>query len=1528
MGRSTKGRKGAPSLDVIKASYRNARDNGDKEEEARWANQIGHAFKDRGEYVTALDWFRRDYEISSAGSRGLDLAKLMPTSQSIGEVYLRLQNYDDALTYQHKHFHWAEQAGDIIEQQRASTQLGRTYLELYETQDRLSALPDAKAYFQTGLDLARRLRTNPPANHTSPSGFVIEQVDAYNNLGLARALAEDFKQAFKLYTAGLKLCDEEEVDENDAARSRIHHNLGRLYAELRDWEKAKYHTELDIEICQKIPHAQGEAKGLMNLADLYFKSQDYEQATRCYKRALHIAQTLEDEDALISQIKSNIEIVGQARAQMKAFDAEMQKLSKLRREVESSKGTAAERKYIKQECVLLLELTSKAEELQAWEVHLGLAKRLKKLTKGLGDIEKLGDALEIVAASYYSLRNFQKSMKWHLKSYELCKRIGHLEGQIVSKINYGNALDASGDPVGALAAFQEAFEAAKTIGGVKMLPQQINALDNIHYCYFVRLEHLDDARKVELQLKELKYARDAPEAQDNDDDGDERCSETGSEGPAEDSPVGAVSICDSDQDSADRLAGKGPVSYLHSRKFHVVSDSEDSDDDNAPRSTIKPQARSTLLGERKSNTFLTKRSKRVPAARPVPVTLLQAQENNPIKRKQLSRLRTETPSPYRKKRVLSDDDESGGSLEVELGRRPASKSARGVPLVLEDDHDDDDDDDSAIHSGESSDTGSKRKLRSSTRNAAAKPVVLSSDDDMPTFSTKKGKLSNSCSRPSSYTGNLSSRVHEDLEDVPPGGDDWLTAPLSPLNSSKGNVSELESKHAEGHLGGMSPLRIWAPISSRGKSGEAVAAQAKTSGPKDEESCGLHATRVSSPSAGQGAELAHAICNSSPLKERGRARTHPNSLQGWTNTSLLQSYLNHCADAAEFIPLNSVLVEKLRYQKVAEEVVVSCCNMQDSDARALLAALGGSDAFSLLDMSHNLLGNATVHAIQELIKSTDQADLGLTLDLHCNKLGAGALLEICRCPVSLSRLEVLNLSGNRLTDAAARHLSKILKESQALATLNLESCALTTRAVTQLTSALHPQSPLNKLCIGNNSPIASHAIQELLNQLSTLTWFSYLDMKGIELDCTAVACLCTFLEKSKRITSLILQNTAIRNDGALSIADALSNPSHCLEKLDLSLNGFHEDPAAKLCARVMSLQSLSNLNLSGNGLGEKAAEVLAQGLARPDCRLKALDLSKCHLGQPSVLLIMQSLTGQTTLVDLNLAESIIVPLQLQLPPPEDLASTNPPVEISNGDGENQSARKSSKPTSVSTEEYCRLLERELAAADAHHSGAPFTSGEGEQQIQEIGGNNTEEASFVNCRDGDPEPNLGNDPNRTEELAPDLDHRVRLEVNVGPVQPEAAPGPERHTPKVELCVEGEQSSDPYLDSRKDGFPFVQSDPMEVDPSRHKTEPKTRAKSVAGSVAGATSANLAETTTATCSPFCEQLAESIRKAKGLQRLDLSNNGIDKKDVEVLFLAWSACPRGGSSEHEQHVDGNVLHFYVKGRPCPCADPPCCAAQ
>lgn len=86
----------------MKACYKAAKQTGDREEEARWANQIGHAYKNKADYVSALTWFRLDYDISCKrqASDGEPSLNMMPTCQSLGEVYLRLANYPEALHYQ------------------------------------------------------------------------------------------------------------------------------------------------------------------------------------------------------------------------------------------------------------------------------------------------------------------------------------------------------------------------------------------------------------------------------------------------------------------------------------------------------------------------------------------------------------------------------------------------------------------------------------------------------------------------------------------------------------------------------------------------------------------------------------------------------------------------------------------------------------------------------------------------------------------------------------------------------------------------------------------------------------------------------------------------------------------------------------------------------------------------------------------------------------------------------------------------------------------------------------------------------------------------------------------------------------------------------------------------------------------------------------------------------------------------------------------------------------------------------------
>lgn len=80
-----------------KKSYKSAVAEGNRQEEARWANFIGDLLKNRGEYVQALSWLRKDYEVSI---RYLPHKQLLATCQSLGELHLRLNYYEDALKYQ------------------------------------------------------------------------------------------------------------------------------------------------------------------------------------------------------------------------------------------------------------------------------------------------------------------------------------------------------------------------------------------------------------------------------------------------------------------------------------------------------------------------------------------------------------------------------------------------------------------------------------------------------------------------------------------------------------------------------------------------------------------------------------------------------------------------------------------------------------------------------------------------------------------------------------------------------------------------------------------------------------------------------------------------------------------------------------------------------------------------------------------------------------------------------------------------------------------------------------------------------------------------------------------------------------------------------------------------------------------------------------------------------------------------------------------------------------------------------------
>jgi len=178
---------------------------------------------------------------------------------------------------------------------------------------------------------------------------------------------DNLHEARRILTRGLEICDEEEVAEFDAGRSRLHHNLGNVYTELRLWDEARKHIKRDIVICNRIGHCQGEAKGYINLGEVHYRTQRYEDARAYYEKALGLAKSLVDEDALVKQIEQNIVTVKEAVKVMVDITKEEQSLKKLKRDIAAARGTSHERKFLLQQNEVLESLVEKARTISAWE---------------------------------------------------------------------------------------------------------------------------------------------------------------------------------------------------------------------------------------------------------------------------------------------------------------------------------------------------------------------------------------------------------------------------------------------------------------------------------------------------------------------------------------------------------------------------------------------------------------------------------------------------------------------------------------------------------------------------------------------------------------------------------------------------------------------------------------------------------------------------------------------------------------------------------------------------------------------------------------------------------------------------------------------------------------------------------------------------------------------------------------------------------------------------------------------------------
>ncbi|KAG2306175.1 hypothetical protein Bca52824_025923 [Brassica carinata] len=1161
---------GRLDLAAAKRAYRTATEVGNRSEEARWANNVGDILKNEGEYVEALKWFRIDYDISVKYLPGKDL---LPTCQSLGEIYLRLQDFEEALIYQKKHLQLAEENNDTVEKQRACTQLGRTYHEIFlKSEDDCDAIQSAKKYFKKAMELAQALKEKPPPGESG--SFLEEYINAHNNIGMLDLDLDNPDAACEILKKGLEICDEEEVKEYDAMRSRLHHNLGNVFLELRRWREAKEHIKMDIKICHQISHCQGEAKGYINLAELHNRMQNYGDALMCYGKASTLAKSMQDESALVEQIEQNIKIVKKAVKVMEEMREEERRLKKLSAEMTDAKGTSEERKSMLQVHTCLERLIEKSSMVFAWDKHLEYSKRKKKISNDLCDKEKISDAFLVVGESYQKLRQFRKSLKWVGRSYEGYKAIGNFEGQALAKINIGDGLDCIGEWTQALKEFEKGYRIALKAN----LPSvQLSALEHMHYSHMIRFGNAKEARDLKEKIQNLESEHGERVEYGTEDE----CSETDSEGH------GNISI---DRPNA---CSSPDLQTSNSPESEPLADLDEANDDVPLISFLQPgrrlSKRKQFSGKQDVETDQTKKDFSAPA---------DSQQ---------------TVSGRKRIRVILSDDES--ETEYELG------CPRG-----------------SLHkvTSQSKEVSDESMYFDGAVNCKDKPAIQDHVEE------------GSCS----YTSLRPTKVAPDVNNCKPLTNNKAVEStgcgIKGSQCEAGESNSTQCKHGSAlvnfHAYSKSDDQkiqieienVHMALDSCSGTDESVKVELTClyflQLPDDEKSKGLlpiihhleYGGKVLKP-----LDLYEVLTGSSENV------VIEASVSGWVHKRLMKLYMDCCQNLSENPSLK--LLKKLYISEVEDDINVSECELQDVSAAPLLGALHVHNTVAMLDLSHNMLGNGTMEKLKQLFASSNQMYGALTLDLHCNRFGPTALFQICECPVLFTRLEILNVSRNRLTDACGSYLSTILKNCRALYSLNVEHCSLTSRTIQKIADALDPESGLSQLYIGYNNPISGSAIQNLLAKLATLSSFTELSMNGIKLSSQVVSSL-SALVRTPSLSTLLVGSSGIGTDGAIKITESLCYQKEETVKLDLSCCGLASPFFLKLIQDVTLTSSILELNVGGNLITEEGISALGMLLANPCSNIKVLVLNKCHLKLSGILCIIQALSDNKNLEELNISEN--------------------------------------------------------------------------------------------------------------------------------------------------------------------------------------------------------------------------------------------------------------------------------------------------
>ncbi|XP_036812561.1 NLR family CARD domain-containing protein 3 isoform X6 [Oncorhynchus mykiss] len=294
-------------------------------------------------------------------------------------------------------------------------------------------------------------------------------------------------------------------------------------------------------------------------------------------------------------------------------------------------------------------------------------------------------------------------------------------------------------------------------------------------------------------------------------------------------------------------------------------------------------------------------------------------------------------------------------------------------------------------------------------------------------------------------------------------------------------------------------------------------------------------------------------------------------------------------------------------RVCRKALLADCQLIEASCELLLSALSSNPSnLRELDMSNNDLNDSGVKLLS--------AGLG---NPHCKletlKLsGCGVTEEGCAALVSALRsnpnhLRELDLSDNHLGDSMVQHVSPGLEDSfWRLEILSLSGCKLTETSCEVLASALSSSSHLRELDLSNNDLLDSGVKLLFAGRGDSPCKLEILSLSGCKLTEASCEVLASALSSSSHLRELDLSNNDLLDSGVKLLFAGRGDSPCKLEILRLAFCEVTEEGCASLASALKSNPShLRELDLSYNHLGDSGVRLLSAGLEDPHCRLEKL-----------------------------------------------------------------------------------------------------------------------------------------------------------------------------------------------------------------------------------------------------------------------------------------------------------------------------------